>query len=244
MTNQTLDVSLRKIGRIVGLLFLLTLMIPILNWTLVFSKFIVPENAINTAHNIVNNEFLFRIGIINDLISSAVAIALAVGLYIILKSVNKNLAIFALFIKFMEAILWAIMTLGNYVNLLILKGQTSLTAGESGQIQTIVGLSLNAHMSKTAIAGVFLGLSSMIFFYLLFKSKLVPKILAGFGFISYTLIFFYDSITILLPNYSDILVIQMIAWGPSIIFQITIGFWLLIKGISVESIDNYTRESV
>ena len=99
-------------------------------------------------------------------------------------------------------------------------------------------------MSKSAIAGIFLGLSSMIFFYLLFKSKLVPKILAGFGFISYTLIFFYDSMTILLPNYSNILVIQMIAWGPSIIFELIIGFWLLIKGISVESIDNYTRESV
>lgn len=234
MTNHTLDVSLKKTGRIVGLLFLFTLIIPLLNWTLVLSKFIVPENAIDTAHNIVTNEFLFRIGIINDLITSAVAMALAVALYIILKSVNKNLAIFALFIKFTEAILWADMTLGNYVNLLILKGQTSLTTSESGQVQALVGLSLNSHMSKSAIAGVFLGLSSMIFFYLLFKSKLVPKILAGFGFISYTLIFFYDSMTILLPNYSNILVIQIISWGPSIIFELTIGFWLLIKGINVQ----------
>ncbi len=244
MTNHTLDLSLKKTVRIIGLLFLFTLMIPLLNWTLVLSKFIVPENPIDTAHNIVANEFIFRIGIINDLITSAVALALAVSLYLILKAVNKNLALFALFLKFTEAILWAVMTLGNYVNLLILKGQTSLTTGESGQIQTLVGLSLNAHMSKSAIAGIFLGLSSIVFFYLLFKSRFVPKILASFGIISYALIFFYDSMTILSPKYANILIIQVISWGPSIIFGLTIAFWLLIKGINVQSIDNPTCESV
>ncbi|HEY9247406.1 MAG TPA: DUF4386 family protein, partial [Candidatus Methanoperedens sp.] len=84
------DMSQSKIARITGFMFLLSLIVPTLNWILVLSKFIVAENALDTAHNVLANEFLFRIGIINDLITSAVALVLALVLYIILKSVNKN----------------------------------------------------------------------------------------------------------------------------------------------------------
>ena len=54
MTNYTADTSQRKAARIAGLLFLFSLMIPLLNWTLVLSKFIVAENAIDTARYPIN----------------------------------------------------------------------------------------------------------------------------------------------------------------------------------------------
>ena len=81
-------------------------------------------------------------------------------------------------------------------------------------------------------------LNLMIFLYLLFKSKYVPNILAAFGVFSYALIFIYDLLFIFSPNYATILIIQIIGWGPSILFEIIIGFWLLIEGINVQSQDN------
>jgi len=74
-------------------------------------------------------------------------------------------------------------------------------------------------------------------FYLLFKSKYVPGILACFGIFSYALIFIYALITILLPNYAAIMVIQIFCWAPSVLFELMIGLWLLIKGINVERRD-------
>jgi len=243
MINRTAETSLSKTARITGFMFLLSLMVPLLNWIFVLSKFIAAKNAIDAAHNILANEFLFRIGIINDLITSAVAVVLALALYIILKSVNKNLALLALLLKLTEAILWAVIALSNFIALLILNGQASLTVFEPQQVQALVGLFLNARSSLSAIPMVFLGLNLVVFLYLLFKSKYVPRILAGFGILSYALIFIYALITILSPNYAAIMIIQIICWAPSCLFEVIIGLWLLIKGVNVQQGDKPTLES-
>lgn len=197
------------------------------------SKFIASENAVETAKNILANEFLFRVGIVNELITSVIAILLAWSLYLILKSINKNLALLAFSLKVTEAILIAVIALGNFVALLLLSGHASLTASDSGQIQALVGLFFNARIYLSAIPMVFLGLNFVVFLYLLFKSKYVPGMLSGFGIISYALIFIYALLTILSPNYASILIVQVICWAPSCLFELIIGFWLLIKGINI-----------
>ena len=243
MINVTADASQRKAARIAGLLFLLSLIVPLLNWTLVFSGFIETDNAGATAHNMLSREFLFRISIMNDILTSIVALSLAVALYTILKPIGKTLALLALFLKLTEAVLWAVMTLRNFDGLLILIGQSSLAASGPEQIQTLIGLFLNAHMSKSAIAGIFLGLASTLFFYLFLRSGYIPKKLAAFGILSYALIFIYDSMLILFPNYAKMLIIQITGWGPSVLAELVIGFLLLIKGINVQSQDTRAFES-
>ncbi len=234
MTNHTADALQQKTARVAGFMFLGSLIIPTLNWIFILSKLISSENVINTGHNILANEFLFRIGIIIELITSSVIIVLALALYIILKSVNKHLALLALFLKLIEAILWAVIALGHFIALLILNGQASLTVFEPEKVQAIVGLFLNVYISVTAIPGVFVGLNLMIFSYLLFKSKYIPSILAAFGVFSYVLVFIYDSLTILSPNYTTIMMIQIICTAPIGFFQLITGSWLLIKGINVQ----------
>jgi len=244
MTSYFKDVSLQKTARVAGSMFLCSLIVPTLNWVFILSKFISSENVINTGQNILGNEFLFRIGIINELITSVIIVVLALALYIILKSINKNLAMLALFLKLIEAMLWAVIALGHFIALLILNGQASLTAFEPEKIQAIVGLFLNIYIATTAVPGVFVGLNLMIFSYLLFKSKYIPSILAAFGVLSYVLVFIYDSLTILLPNYATIMIIQIICTTPIGIFQLIIGIWLVFRGLNIQLQDNPPHESV
>lgn len=222
-------------------MFLLILLVPLFNWIFVLSKFISPENVINTAHNIMTNEFLFRMSIINELITSIFIVILAVALYVILKPINKNIALFAFSLKLIEAILWVFLALSHFIALLIMNGQASLKVFQPEQMQALIGLFINLYISLTAIPGVFSGLNLLIFSYLLFKSKYVPNILAAFGILSYTLTFIYDLLTILLPNYSTIIIIQIIFCAPICFFQITIGIWLILKGVKVQQIDNKTQ---
>ena len=236
MPGHTEEASQSKAAKVAGLMFLFIVLGWTLNWTLIDSKLIVAENTTATVNNIMANELLFRIGIANQLIFSISGVVLALALYIILKSVNKNLALLALFLKLAEAILGAVIALGSFIALLILKGH-ALNAFEPGQIQALVGLFLNGRISISAIPMVFLGLNMMVFFYLLFKSKYVPGILAGFGILSYALIFIYALITILSPNYAAIMIIQIFCWAPSVLFELMIGLWLLIKGVNVERRD-------
>ncbi len=237
MPGHTEEASQRKAAKVASLMFLFIVIGWTLNWTLVDSKLIVAGNVTATVNNIMANELLFRIGITNQLIFSISGVVLALALYIILKPVNKNLALLALFLKLTEAILGAVIALCSFIALLILNGQASLTAFEQEYMQALVGLFLNERISISAIPMVFLGLNLMIFIYILFKSKYVPRILAGFGTLSYALIFMYALITILSPNYAAIMIIQIICWAPSVLFELIIGLWLLIKGINVERRD-------
>jgi hypothetical protein len=234
MTTKTTKNSQNNGAGIAGFMFLLSLLVPILNWIFVLSKFIVAENAIATSQNILSYEFLFRINITNELIVSAIAIALAVALYIILKSVNKIFALLALFLKLTEAILLAVIALGHYIALLALKGQPSLSEIEPEQLQAFIGLFLNLHIPVTAISGVFMGMNMLVFSCLLFKSKYIPGLLATFGILSYSLVFIYDFLIILLPGYASIMIIQIICSAPICFFQLIVGIWLLFRGIKSE----------
>ena len=244
MTSDTSNISKLNAARVAGFMFLSSLLVPLLNWIFVLSKFIVAENAIATAHNILANQLLFRISIINQIITSVIAVVLALALYIILKSVNKNLALLALFLKLVEATLSAVIALGHFIALLALNEKTSLTVFNPKPVEALVGLFLNVYISITAIPGVFFGLSLMIFSYLLFKSKYVPGKLAAFGVFSYALVFIYDALIILFPNYATVIIIQIIGSAPIVFFQIVIGLWLLFKGVNVQSQGNQVYEPV
>jgi hypothetical protein len=69
--------------------------------------------------------------------------------------------------------------------------------------------------------------------------KDVPGMLAGFGIVSYALIFIYDLTMIVSPSYTTMTAIQIVGWGPSVLFEMAIGLWLLIKGISVPQRDDH-----
>jgi hypothetical protein len=234
MTNHANTAPASKYARHTGILFLLSLLVPLLNWTFVVSKFIVSNNAIATINNIVANDVPFRIGILNQLLTSFIAIALSLALYTMVKHVNKNLALLALLLKLTEAILIAVIALGDFMALLVLNSHSSLTVFGPNQIPALIGLFVNIHISVTAIPMIFLGLNLMVFLYLLYRSHFVPKILAVFGIVSYALIFLYALITVLSPNYASILLIQTICWAPSCCFELMIGLWLLIRGIKVQ----------
>jgi len=65
--------------------------------------------------------------------------------YIILKPVNINLALLALFLKLTEAFLLAIIALGHFIALLILNGRATLTVFQPEQVQALVGSFINLY---------------------------------------------------------------------------------------------------
>jgi len=236
-TSRIVDTSQSKIVRVAGFMFLFSFIVPTLYWIFVLSKLIVAENVIATANNIMANELLFRIGITIELIMSLGLVVLALALYTILKPVNKNLALLALLLKLIEATIVVAIVLVSFIALQILNGEAYLTAFTPEQLQVPVGLILNAHTTIYAIPMVFLGLDMLVFSYLFFKSKYIPKILAGFGILSFALIFIHALMYIIAPKYATMLINQIIFYAPSGLFEIIIGIWLLFKGVKIPSKD-------
>jgi hypothetical protein len=216
--------STLKISRVVGILFLLSLLVPTLNWMLILSRCISEDSS--TSLNILNNELLFRFNIFFGILTTSIILSLAVCLYLILNTVNRNIALFAFSLKMVEAVLTAALTMGYFISLLVVKGEP-----QNLELQKVTNLLVENYIFFTAIPGIFFGLSMMIYSFLFLKSGYVHVILAFFGIISYSLVIIYDSLTVLFPNYAAILPIKIIGSAPVCLFQIIIGMWLLCKGI-------------
>jgi hypothetical protein len=223
-------------------MFLLIVIGWTLNWIFVDSKIHAAGNVMATVNKIMANELLFRIGIANELIFSISGMVLALALYIILKPVNKNLALLALCWKLIDAVIGTVNVLATFIVLQMVNGKAAMAVFKPEQLQDIAGLFFNIRANGAAIAMLFLGLGFIVFFYLLFKSKYVPGILAGFGILSYFLIFVNSLANILVPQNAAVLTmvnpISMIFMTPSILFELTIGFWLIFKGINMPPQDN------
>jgi hypothetical protein len=229
MTNIIVDTSQRKAARVAGFMFLFILTDVILNWVL-YSKFIDLQNVTSAANNIIANELFFRFGIANEMVLAACAVILALALYIVLKPVNRNLALLALLWKVAEGIITAVIALVNFSALQILHEKSSLAVFEPEQMQTLAGLIINMHDVLYAIPMLFLGLNLTLFSYLFYKSKYIPLLISGLGILSYTLVFIFAFVSILLPDFPG-----MILTVPSIFFELIIGLWLLIKGINANT---------
>jgi len=234
LTDSIPDTSLRKTVKIAGFMFLFAFIVPTLNWVLVLSKFIVAGDALATATNINSNGLMFRTGITIELIMSVGLVILAVTLYLILKSINKNLALLALSLKLIEAAIAVVITLVSFIALLVISNDAAyLSAIGKEPLQAFAGFIIQKHTVLYSIPMVFLGLDMILFSYLFCKSKYIPKALARFGVISFALIFIHALMYILAPEFAAMPINQAIFWAPSGIFEIIIGIWLLVKGIKI-----------
>ncbi|MCP4131113.1 MAG: DUF4386 domain-containing protein [bacterium] len=233
MTNHINNTSQRKAARIAGLMYLLLVIISLFLAFLIL-ELLVPGDAAATANNIMANGLRFRFAAAIFLIlSTGVVMILSLAQYVLLKPVNKNLALLALFWKFGEVIFGGLTVLFYLLVLLLLNGGDFGAAGTAfgtEQQHALVGFFLDVNTTSQLVLDVFMCLGGALFCYLFFKSKYIPGILAVFGMISFLLLLFHVFITILLPDFSAPIVFAL----PMILFEIIIGLWLLIKGVSVE----------
>ena len=180
--------------------------------------------------NISNNDTLFRISIVVEVFTSIFIVILAIMFFLVLKNENKLLAYIALGWWLVEAVLLAISQVAFLA--LISLSQEYIDAGSPpNSFYITLGnfLYLGFYDKMFLIHNIFFGLGGIIWYYLLAKSKSVPKALAWYGVIS-VLLFIINIFRLMLePNrISDLNIIFSLPYFP---YEIVLGLWLLIKGI-------------
>ncbi len=239
MTARIADTSQRKAAKIAGLAYLYIIVTSMLAMVFGSLKLIVEGNDAATFNNFMANELLFRITIAWELSMYASVVILSVALYAILKTVNKNLALFALCCRLIEAIMGCLSVLSSLVVLQLLYGEKYSAVFEAEQLIALVGFNLDIQSAARSILIVFFGLGTIVFCYLFFKSKYIPRILAVFGIFSFSLML-YPFVAILFPFPANI---QVVFHLPGTLFEVIIGLWLLIKGVNVEQWEKRAPEA-
>jgi len=230
MKIGTIDDSQRKAAKVVGFAYLFALVPAIFAEFYARGQLIAFDNAAQTAQNIMEHERLFRLGIASNLTVFAIDIALITALYVVLKPVNRMLALLAAGWGLIETAILVVVTLNDLDTLRFLSGVDYLQAFEVSQLQALARLSISAHDASYNVGLIFAGLRSTIFWYLWFKSGFIPKVLAAWGVFASFLMGACAFSFIIFPELRKVVPVEI--YGSLIfVFELTMGFWLLLKGL-------------
>ena len=229
MAITLIDDSQRKAARVVGLSYLLAMPPALFAGFYVFSQLIVRDHAAQTVRNVMAHQGLFRLGIAANLISFLVDIALIAALYVALAPIHRGLARFAVFVRLIETALFVMVTV-DLDALRVLCTADDLRVFEPERLQALARLSIGAYSFGYNVGLVLAGLGSTVFCYLWFRSSYIPKPLAVLGMVASALLASCTFAFIIAPDLAHVITITYYG-GPIFIFELTMGCWLLFKGL-------------
>jgi hypothetical protein len=207
----------------------------------IIGRFQVPGSFAETAQRIMGSELLYRIGLSCFLIASLCTVFLAMGLYVAVKPINKNLALLALVFRLVEATLFGVQSIFSFVVLELYIGADSMNAFNAKQLSVLVNSGSIVGSAGLDIAMIFFSMGSILFFYLFFKSHYIPKVLSALGLFGSVLTPIVCFGFLIVPRYTGILQFGL---APVAIAEILVGLWLLFKGVNLRPRVNGTKDSV
>src|SRR6185503_16027861 len=172
------DVStLQRYARAAGVAMLLSVVFGTLGEMYLPGKIIVSGDAAATAANIVGHPTLFRLTFASYLVEGICDVALCVFFYILLKPVDRNLALLSAFFGIVSMVTFAIAQSSSFAASLVLRDTGGMAAFTVEQRQALALLCLRI---ASMIAWLFLcmyGIASMLRGYLIMRSQYLPKAL-------------------------------------------------------------------
>jgi hypothetical protein len=226
---RPIEPAQRTAAKVVGFLYLFQMATAIFGQSYVRDQLIVHGDATKTATNIIGAERLFRLSIAGDLVTYTGVIVLIWAFYVLVRPVNKNLALLAVLFRLAETAVLCVATVSSLVVLRLLSGAGDLKTFEAGQLHSLATLALSVQGLGMNVGFILLGLGSTVFAYLLLKSRYVPKALAAWGIFSSLVLAIVTWVIMVFPSLGD--AVGLAYMGPMGLYEVGLGLWLLIKGI-------------
>ncbi len=223
---------MNRTARLAGLFYLIFIVLLPLATT-IRSQLIVSGDAAATAQKITANELLFRISFITELASALFFVLAAWALYVLLKPVNKDLALLFLLLNLGGVAIECMSVLNLSTALSLLSGADYLAVFPAEQLQAQALLYINTYTNGFMIAQIFFGAWLLPLGYLVYRSGFLPRwlgillIVDFFGVLIWFLQFF------LLPG-ANVIIYPGLA--VSFVAEVSLTLWLLVKGVKAEKV--------
>src|ERR1051325_9000806 len=140
MTKDTVEPSPQVYARMGGILYLLIIVTGVLSELFTQGTLVVPGDAVSTANNIMASRSLWRVGIAGDILMHVFDIPLMLIFYILLKPVNKNLALLAVLFNIIQTAVLVANTFNLLMPVFLLGNADYLKAFEPNQLYALTSL--------------------------------------------------------------------------------------------------------
>jgi hypothetical protein len=220
--------STRNPGRVAGLWYLLLCLIGPLRLMYIPSKLFVHGNAAATVNNIAAHEWLFRFGIIGDLLCAVILIFLTLAFYRLFKDVDQYLAVLVvIFGGVMPALINFVGVVSDAGALMAVRGADFLSVFDKPQRDALAILFLHLRDQQNTAAEVLWGMWLFPLAILVYRSRFLPRFLGVWlvinGF-AYVILSFTG---VLFPPYQEKVFIFS---QPALFAELALMLWLVIKG--------------
>ena len=222
-------------GRVAGLWYLLLCILGPVRLMYIPGKLFVHGNATATANNIAAHEWLFRFGIVADLVGAVILIFLALAFYRLFKGVDQNLAVMVvIFGGVMPALIYFVGVVSDAAALMIVRNPAFLSVFDKPQRDALSMLFLRLRDHQNTAAEILWGVWLFPLAVLVYRSRFLPRFLGvwlAINGVAYVILSFTG---LLFPQYQD----KVFTFSqPALFAEIALMLWLVIKGATPPVLD-------
>jgi hypothetical protein len=222
-------------GRVAGFWYLLLCVLGPLRLMYIPGKLFVHGDASATVNNIAAHEWLFRFGIVSDLVCAVILIFLTLAFYRLFKGVDQYLAVLVVILGgVMPALIYFVGVVSDSGALMIAHGADFLSVFDKPQRDALAMLFLHLRDYQNTAAEILWGLWLLPLAVLVYRSRFLPRFLGVWltinGF-AYVILSFTG---ILFPQYENrVFLISQ----PALFGELAFMLWLVIKGAKLPALD-------
>ena len=213
-----------------GIMYLLIIALGIFYELVVRNRIMVPGNPSATMANLRSMEFLWRLGIAAELVTSIVGICLVLIMYQLTRPVNKSLALLAAIFNLAACTIQTSYSLQLVEALFPIGTAEYLKAFTPDQLSALISLAMKTHVFGFGIALTIFGPYFLITGYLISRSAYLPKLIGILYIISGLGYLVNGFVLVLAPDFADTLF--MIIMLPVFVGEMSLALRLTFKGVN------------
>ena len=228
--------SIKRTSRIIGILFLVQMMAAIINFSIILDPILYgPEDILveisSNSSNVIIAMFL-------GLLCGASVFAIATIVFPILKMYSERIALWYFGLRLGEFLSWLITGIFLLSLLSLSQEYTQAEMQNPLHLKAIGKTLLSSHGATMNLSLIVYCLASIMFYYLLFRTKLVPRFISVWGLIAVPLLFTEITFNIFGASLGGMLLMMPIGLN-----EILLGTWLIVRGFNLSSIPPNTDKT-
>jgi hypothetical protein len=219
--------TVSRTSRVLGIAFLLQAITSLASGLILKLGLIVPASISESMINVANNPWLMQMSLLGDTITGAGIIFLGAILFVVLRKQDEKMALVGLGLYTLEGALLAASRIAGFAFLRI--SQEYVTAGRPPFLETMGSVALGSMDFGSTLHMVAFGLGAILFYWLLYKSRLISRVLSLWGLVTVPVVLGATIATVFGCK------VPFAVYSPYIPFEFFVGIWILAKGISEKS---------
>jgi len=214
---------MRTSSKVLGVAFLLQAVTSLLSGVILKAALIVPGNISETMIRITNHAWLMRANILGEVATAIGIIFLAAVLFLTLRKQNEVVALIALGLYILEASLLAASRIPALTLLRI--SQEYVATGQPTSLLVTGSQALDAMDFGYTLLMLPFSVGAVLFYYLLFKSAVIPRGLSLWGLLSVSLVLIAAVFAVCGRD------VPFVVFLPYVPFEFVVGVWIVARGL-------------